>query len=204
MPTTAEEYMKRRAFAMSALVLPIIFADAADANPSSQQPGPIVSCAWLESHTTAKNLVILDIRPAAEYEAGHIRNSISAPFEVPFSAWITMREDLLLELPDTADLFAVLSSLGITRNSRVVVVTSFAQPPYPLAGATRVADTLRYVGVQHVSILDGGYPAWVAQGRATTTNTPTLTPSTYAGTVNADMFVDSPDTSQLPYRCRPR
>jgi thiosulfate/3-mercaptopyruvate sulfurtransferase len=182
--------MKRIGFTASVLISSLILGNAAYANPAGRWPGPLVSCDWLESHTGANDLVIVDIRTAAEYAAGHIEHSVSAPFEVPYSAWITMRDDLLLELPDTAALFSTLRSLGISPHSKVVVVTSAAQPPYPQANAPRVAETLGYAGVRDVTILDGGYPAWVAQGRPTTTAVPTVTPSTFAGTVDGDAFVD--------------
>jgi thiosulfate/3-mercaptopyruvate sulfurtransferase len=150
----------------------------------------IVSGDWLVAHRHLPGLVVVDIRTAAEYGAGHIAGSVNAPFEVPFSAWITMRDDLLLELPDTAELFGMLGSLGILPGSHVVVVTSAAQPPYPQANAPRVAETLRYAGVRRVSILDGGFPAWVAGGLPTTTEVPTVAPVTYQATVLADRFVD--------------
>jgi hypothetical protein len=45
-------------------------------------------------------------------EARHIPGAISQPFVVPFSAWITMRDDLLLEVPDAAELFQTIGSMG--------------------------------------------------------------------------------------------
>ncbi|MCC6604447.1 MAG: sulfurtransferase [Anaerolineae bacterium] len=149
-----------------------------------------VSADWLEANSSLNNLVILDIRSSAEYEAGHIPGSINEPFEVPFSAWITMRDDLLLELPDKADLFSAIGALGITKQSVVVVVTQgTAVPPFPLANATRVADTLIYAGVRHVTILDGGYAKWVEDGKAETQDVPTITPVSFRGSVNHRMFV---------------
>ena len=150
----------------------------------------VVSTDWLEANGDFRNLVVLDIRSSAEYETDHIAESINEPFEVPFSAWITMRDDLLLEVPDKADLFAALGALGITNRSFVVVVTQGAAvPPYPTANATRVADTLIYAGVKNVAILDGGYAKWAAEGRETTQDVPTITPTKYRGHVNRRMFV---------------
>jgi len=150
----------------------------------------VVSTDWLEANSDLHNLVVLDIRTSAEYEADHISGAINEPFEVPFSAWITMRDDLLLELPDKDDLFSAIGALGIAKRSFVVVVTQGAsQPPYPLANATRVADTLIYAGVKNVTILDGGYAKWVEEGKATTQDVPSITPVTLRGNVNHRMFV---------------
>jgi thiosulfate/3-mercaptopyruvate sulfurtransferase len=103
-----------------------------------------------------------------------------------------MRDDLLLEVPDVADLFNVIGSAGIRRDSLVVIVTTTANPPdppYPLANATRVADTLIYAGVKNVAILDGGYPKWKAEDKPTDTEVPNVIPVTYRGRVNEEMFV---------------
>ncbi|CAB1065742.1 hypothetical protein D1BOALGB6SA_10541 [Olavius sp. associated proteobacterium Delta 1] len=159
--------------------------------PSSRDIEPIVSTDWLADNSS--DVVILDIRSAGDYEAGHIPGSINEPFIVPFSAWITMRDGLLLEVPDDEDLFDTIGSLGITPDSWIVIVTAPnpGEPPfYGLANGTRVAATLIYAGVANVAILDGGYPQWV-DGYGTTTEVPDVDPVTYEGTVNKGMFVSA-------------
>jgi thiosulfate/3-mercaptopyruvate sulfurtransferase len=157
---------------------------------ANQSPSPVVSTGWLADHSGMENLIIIDIRTSDEYGAGHIANSINIPFEVPVSAWIIMKDDLLLEVPEKDDLFDTLGSYGLTKHSMVVVVTSgAADPPYPLANATRVADTLIYAGVKNVSILDGGYAQWVAEDRAITTDVPAINSVSYDGKINKKMFV---------------
>jgi thiosulfate/3-mercaptopyruvate sulfurtransferase len=170
----------------------VVGAHAKHTRPPFRAIAPIVTTDWLEDNLGQEELVIIDIRSADEYAADHIPNSINIPFVVPFSAWITMRDDLLLEVPDVADLFNVIGSAGIRRDSLVVIVTTTANPPdppYPLANATRVADTLIYAGVKNVAILDGGYPKWKAEGKPTDTEVPNVTPVTYRGRVNEAMFV---------------
>jgi thiosulfate/3-mercaptopyruvate sulfurtransferase len=152
---------------------------------------PIVSTDWLADNSA--NVIILDVRSAADYSVAHIPGSISEPFVVPFSAWITMRDDLLLEVPDKEDLFAAIGALGIGSDSWVVVVTApnaaDPAPHYGLSAATRVASTLIYAGVANVAVLDGGYPKWVADGRETTTEIPVVDGVTYEGKRNRRMFV---------------
>lgn len=153
---------------------------------------PIVSTNWLEANAGLKNLVILDVRSSANYIAGHIPNSISAPFEMPTSTWIIMKDELLLELPEKQDIFNSLGTLGITKKSIVVIVTAApgpSEPPYSLAGATRVADTLIYAGVKNVAILDGGYTKWVSEGKQVTTEVPVVNETVYISNVKKNMFV---------------
>jgi len=173
-----------------ALLLPCGSAFARH-NPSSVRAiDPIVSSDWLDSHSGEG--IILDIRSAETYATGHIPGAINEPFAVPFSAWITMRDDLLLEVPDEADLFSAIGNLGITKDSWVVIVTepNPDEPPYyGLANATRVALTLIYAGLINVAILDGGYPKWVVDGLPVTTDVLAATPVSYDGEVNQAMFV---------------
>ncbi len=152
---------------------------------------PIVSTDWLEANTGLEGLVILDIRGGADYAAGHIPNAINVPFTDPFSSeWVVSDPNgLWLQLPDKAALFNTIGSRGIKRDSLVVIVTTTGEPPYPLANATRVADTLIYAGVKNVAILDGGYPKWVAEGKPATTETPVVQPILYRAKVDEEMFI---------------
>lgn len=151
---------------------------------------PILSSDWLELHLNDENLIVIDIRSSNEYKDGHIKGSINIPFEVPFSAWITMRDDLLLELPDKENLFKVISEFGINKSSHVVIVTAIDNPPFAAAGGLRVADTLIYTGIENVSILDGGYPKWIREGKEVTQKIPTIKPNEYKSNIKKDMIVD--------------
>jgi len=168
--------------------------------PSSRMIDPIVSSDWLSANSHLKDLVIIDIRDPGSYAAGHIPGSINEPFvkafdpcKGPSSNWIIGTKDCLwLEVPGVNDLFNTIGSLGITRDSRVVIVTAPnpKEPPFfGLANANRVADTLIYAGVKNVAILDGGYPKWVAEGRPTTKQATAPNAVKYKGEVNKAMFV---------------
>lgn len=156
---------------------------------------PLVSTDWLEANINLEDLVILDARTYEEYSEGHIPKSISAPFVVPFSSWITMEDDLLLELPAKNDLFQFIGSLGITKKSKVVVVSA-ATDPYAIAASTRVADTLIYAGVKNVSILNGGYTKWVADGKPITTEVPVVEETVFNGAINNKMFTSIKDVKK--------
>jgi len=162
------------------------------APPWARTIKPIVSTDWLEKNLYRKNLVILDIRSADDYAVGHIPNSLNEPFIFPECAWITIRDGLFLEVPDEADLFSTIGSLGIKHDSKVVIVTAPnpGEPPfYGFANATRVALTLIYARVKKVAVLDGGYPKWVEDGLPITEDVPEVKPVTCWGKVNEAMFV---------------
>jgi thiosulfate/3-mercaptopyruvate sulfurtransferase len=183
--------------AMFVLIASLFLVGSAQAwhhPPCAQKIDPIVSTDWLAENAGTVNLVILDIRTEGEYLASHIPGSVNEPFPDPFSTrWVVSNFDgLWLELPEKEDLFNTIGDLGITRKSLVVIVTTQSPAPfqpYGLANATRVALTLIYAGVKNVGILDGGYPKWVADGRAVTTDPPAVVPSEYQGKVNKAIFV---------------
>lgn len=162
--------------------------------PSNRAIDPIVSTNWLKANLAMDRLVIIDIRSSSEYEEGHITNAINLPFDAVSSAWATSTDDLILELPKEADLFKVIGDCGITEESLVVIVTTVEEapaPPYTLANATRVADTLIYAGIKNVAILDGGYSRWIEEGKAITTEIPEMKKVVYSNRVNNEMFVST-------------
>ena len=200
--------MKTKAFLT--LLIPILIASlicgcstlTRQEAASDRMMDPIVSTDWLHANSQLENLVIIDIRSPDAYAAGHIPGSINEPFATAFdpcpgpsSRWIVGTKDCLwLELPRADDLMSTVGKLGITPDSRVVIVTAPnpKEPPFfGLANATRVADTLIYAGVANVAILDGGYPRWVSEGRATTSEVPPVKSVTYDGEVNKAMFVSA-------------
>lgn len=168
--------------------------------PSGRMIDPVVSTDWLSANRNLQDLVIVDIRDPGSYAAGHIIGSINEPFvkafdpcKGPSSNWIIGTKDCLwLEVPDENSLLNTVGSLGITRNSPVVIVTAPnpKEPPfYGLANATRVADTLIYAGIKNVAVLDGGFPKWVAEGRPTTKQATAPNAVKYGCKVNKAMFV---------------
>jgi thiosulfate/3-mercaptopyruvate sulfurtransferase len=68
------------------------------------------------------------------------------------------RNDLSLELPTVDSIQHLVEGAGISDDSHVILVGS---PPLV---ATRVFFTLDYFGLKHVSILNGGLPAWKSAG----------------------------------------
>ena len=152
---------------------------------------PIVSTEWLEDHL-GDDLVIIDIRWAEHYEAGHIPGALSVPFGL-VSAWADSG-DLILELPPVTELLKTVGDCGITAGSRVVLVGPLPEPgnpPYALADPLRVAATLLYAGVKNVAVLEGGHPKWMAEGRQLATDKVEVTPVPYTSAVDSDTWVST-------------
>ncbi len=133
---------------------------------------PIVSTDWLGEQLHDEEIRVVDTRfylaepdrGAAEYRAGHI----------PGSQYLSLEEDLTgaegpgrHPLPDPAEFAARLSDLGIGNHHTVVVYDH-----RDASTAARLWWMLRSLGHERVVVLDGGWDAWMAESRSTTTEIP--------------------------------
>ena len=121
----------------------------------------IVSTGWLAQHLKDDSLILLQVGERKEYDAEHIPG---AQF-IQLTDISTRAQGLILELPPVDQLNAAFDKLGVTDNSRIVVYFSkdWVTP------TARVFMTLDYLGLgDRTSILDGGLPAWRAEGKPIT------------------------------------
>lgn len=122
--------------------------------------------------------VLLDIRfqpgladPQADYDAGHLAGARYVAFASVFAdaGPESTRPDAdgALPLPQREVLQESLRRLGISNDTRIVVYDNRNG-----LSAARAWWVLKWAGLQHVKVLDGGYGNWCTQGRATTTALP--------------------------------
>jgi thiosulfate/3-mercaptopyruvate sulfurtransferase len=132
--------------------------------------GVLATTDWLAGNLDQPDLVLVDARWRPDGSAP----SVFADGHVPGAGRVDWRSDLIAEprpetpgalrVADAIQVSAVAGRLGIGRDSTVVVYDD-SQGLF----AARTWWTMRTYGVASVKVLDGGYPAWVAEGRATTT-----------------------------------
>jgi len=170
---------KKFIFAFMAVLFLLPFATFAGA------ADPIVSTDWLQQNLGNAKVVAVDVRKVEEYREGHIPNSIN----VFYNSWAVKRGDLLNELPAEDDLRDVIGSLGLGPDTTVVVVSKNDPVPERF-NMTRVAWTLRYAGVQKVSILSGGYDRWAAEKKEVSTTPTRGKKAPYDAPFNKDFLAD--------------
>ncbi len=148
----------------------------------------LVTTAWLATHLRDPGLVLLEVGRADEYTARHIPGAQRLDFHdlsTPHDMHATPMP-LILEIPSAARLDSVLSIKGISNDSRIVVyfANDWVTP------SARTVLTLEAAGLRgRVSLLDGGLPAWVAEGRSVTTEVPTVAPTHFATHLRSDVVV---------------
>lgn len=90
-------------------------------------------------------------------------------------------------LPEPSDFMARLGALGIDRESQVVVYDAQAG-----AMCVRLWWMLRlWLSHEACAVLDGGWPRWVAEGRAKTDVAPKVASTRYAAVPRTDAAVDA-------------
>jgi thiosulfate/3-mercaptopyruvate sulfurtransferase len=124
-----------------------------------------VSPARLQEHLDDPNVVIIDGSwylptqnrdPQAEFLAGHIPGALR--FDI--DAIRDTSSPLPHMLPSPEDFARVVGAMGIDENTAIVVYDGAG-----LFSAPRVRWTFQVFGARKVSILEGGFPAWKAEGR---------------------------------------
>jgi thiosulfate/3-mercaptopyruvate sulfurtransferase len=151
--------MRVPSHAVRILVGCLVLASAAAAQPTPRD-SIIVSAKWLAAHASDPSLVILDVERAEDaFTKGHIPNARL----LPYNDIIVQRDGNNAELPAADALQSVFARVGVSNGSRVVLYSS-----YPLL-ASRAFFTLDYMGLDRVSVLDGGAAAWKADGHSLST-----------------------------------
>ena len=151
---------------------------------------PLAQTEWLAEHLHDPDVRVVDIRGYVkkrdlgngrqeakylaardEYEEAHVPGAVY----VDWTRDITDPNDPVPAQIAPPDRFAdLMGSLGIGDSTHVVV--------YDHAGgqfATRLWWALTYYGHDRVSVLDGGWRKWTAEGRPTTAEVPDLAPTTF-------------------------
>ena len=142
------------------------------------------STEWLASQLAKPNVAIVDAsyylptqkRDAqAEYLAGHIPGAVF--FDINAIADHTTELPHMLPGPDQFG--AAVGALGIAETDTIVVYDGTG-----LYSAPRVWWTFRIFGAPNAFILDGGLPAWKAEGRATQAGAVKRPPRTFKATMD--------------------
>jgi thiosulfate/3-mercaptopyruvate sulfurtransferase len=138
------------------------------AKPPAKSASPwLVSTEWLASRLRSPDLIPVDGSfylpaqkrdAAAEYKAGHIPGAVR--FDI--DAISDHSSKLPHMLPSAFDFAMAVGELGISERETVVIYDGMG-----VFSAPRVWWTFRIFGAKNVFILDGGLPAWTAEGRKT-------------------------------------
>ncbi len=141
------------------------------AGPDGPEPSipPLLSLAELQARLDNPRLRLLDARPKADYDKGHI----------PGALWVDLKGLQALTagvtIANAGAWGKALAPLGIGPDADVFVYDADRQHD-----AGRVWWLLAYAGVEDVGLVDGGFPLWAREGRPVTAEVREIEPHLFA------------------------
>ncbi len=151
-----------------ALVVSLLAAQVVAAKSVS----PLVSPFWLTGNLNKEGIVVLDLQSPQGYQRAHIPGSVNTDY----GKWRTSSKSAQPKvLPPVPQMEALIGGLGID-NATHVVIAPLGQGAGDLAMAARIYWSLKALGHDRVSILNGGLIAY-AQARQQLERTPNKPPA---------------------------
>lgn len=126
---------------------------------ATQTPSqPLLTPTELQAQSQQPNVRVIDIRDPKSYQANHIAGSVNAPY----GKWRGPAQNPG-ELPDLKKLTALVQGIGLTTETHAIIVSS-GQDDTDFGAAARVYWTLKVLGLNQLSILNGGIKGWQKAG----------------------------------------
>ncbi|MGE3960756.1 MAG: sulfurtransferase [Dehalococcoidia bacterium] len=145
----------------------------------------LVTSAWLAEHLEDEGLVVVDLRAAEDYAAGHIAGAVNV---IPGDAFSTTDANGVSgQIAPAEQVAGALAAAGITPEDTVVFYDGGNS-----LWAARSLWVLDVYGHANTRVLDGGWAVWSAESLATSTEAPTVEATEYAfsGEPNGDIIAN--------------
>ncbi|WP_373004695.1 sulfurtransferase [Sulfurimonas sp.] len=119
----------------------------------------------LKNSLKEKNLIIIDVADADIYKTSHVKGAINSDI----SKFINQDPENLYSLMNSPEIIQnELRNLGINQDSKVVIYSHNTDKG--ILNSSYLAFMLFYSGFDNLSILDGGYMAWVFENERLTSS----------------------------------
>ncbi|HEY4301159.1 MAG TPA: sulfurtransferase [Candidatus Didemnitutus sp.] len=157
----------------------------------------IISSETLAAHLANPHWIVFDCRHdlkdfhrgAAAYAVGHIPGAFFARVEEDLSGPKTGRNGRH-PLPDPDTFARFLADRGVDQNSRIIAYDDIGGQY-----AARLWWLARWIGLPNASVLDGGYPKWVAENRPISRDVPGRRAGSVTARPDAAMVVTTADVA---------
>jgi thiosulfate/3-mercaptopyruvate sulfurtransferase len=142
---------------------------------NAREPGPLVSGEWLAAHLGEPDLRVVHVSLDRNvYDQGHVPGAVFSDLHVDLAkagmAAATGAAKRTYLIPTRQETQASLAAWGVAPGSRVVFYDDAGQNRHAIRGYWLLR--LYRFPADRVHVLDGGLPAWQADGRAVTTDEP--------------------------------
>lgn len=131
----------------------------------------------LEDILSSENIILVDMCKPDQYSKGHIAGAVYLDYPMIISG----EKPVMGRLPAVEKLNQAMSSIGLTKDSHVIVYDDEGG-----GKAARLIWTLHSIGHDKASLLDGGLISWSNEGHPLTSETTVATPSNFEAEISED------------------
>lgn len=181
-----------RIFVFIFFILGVVISSPLRAAPS--EAAPLVGVDWLKANKGKPGLVLLDIRGRRDFREAHIPGSITTEYGGK-RGWRIMKDGVPGMLPDIPYLENLIGSLGIGGEDRVILIPG-GFGAGEVAKATRIYWTLKILGHDKVSILQGGLVAWAQARNPMANGDVTPEPKTFKARFRPELLATTKDVEK--------
>lgn len=182
------------------LFLTVAWLAAASTTVFAASATPLVDTNWIKQNSCKPGIVVLDIRnqldghSKMDYLRGHIPCAVYSDYMK--DGWRAKVNNIPGMLPPLPQIEKLIGSLGIDDNSHVVIYSAGTNA-LDMGSATRVYWTLKVLGHDDVSILNGGYAAYTAdKANKIQTGMNQPQPKTFVAKFRKDMYPTEADVEK--------
>ena len=142
-------------------------------------PEMLAETLWLSEHLADRDIRVVDCDPPDAYLRAHIPGAVS----VGSNHYVKDPDNELHVMPPEK-VAEFMGALGIGEDTLVVAYEGRNQP-----WAARLWWVLSYYGHTNVKVLNGGFRAWLAEGRPVTDAVPEVRPRTFTPRVDTTLMI---------------
>lgn len=144
-------------------------------DPDPNSPSPLlVTTDWLAERLDNPDFVLIDAGEAVAYRRAHIPGAVGLPHP-----YLKGRANRALVMPPE-EFEPLAQKWGLSNDQEVIVYDDNAS-----LHAARTWWVLRYHGHRNVRVVDGGFNAWLDEGRPLTSRAPRPEPGNFTSNVDA-------------------
>lgn len=158
---------------------------------------PLVDAQWVKANLGQPGIVFLDVRGNRNaYRAAHLPGAVHTDYAR--DGWRITKGGVRGLLPDKRHLEALAGRLGIANDSHLVIAPG-GYGASEMAVATRIYWTFKVMGLDEVSILDGGMSAYLADSRNPVEKGDIRPqPATFTADMRLDLLATTEDVRRKP------
>lgn len=181
----------------------LMLATLTTAAPALAETPSLIDPAWLADRLQNEDIAILDVRSpiddgdATPFAEGHIPGAVDAGYTR--HSWRSEQSGIIGKMPPVDALESLIGDFGVGNDDTVVIVPA-GTGPTDFGSAARVYWTFQALGHDQVTILNGGYQAWLEADFDVVKGPETVASGDFEADLQTQMITTSADVENAEER----